>query len=95
MCQLLEDEIALLDEGSVSAHTCRFRRRNDSPAGVNGATRANQVKLQGFDLELSDDQTQWKHLMYYDTTTATKRDMGDLYDANVSTVEAVSLHSQH
>ena len=89
VCELLEDEVALMDEGSIKAipvvSSVVGTGAATIPSGTGtavGATGANQVKLAGFDLELADDQTQWKHLMYYDTTTRTRNDMGNLYDDN-------------
>ena len=86
VCQLLEDEIALLDEGSVSAQPV-VSAGGDTVTGIN-ATRANQVKLQGFDLELigRPDAMEAPGVLRHDHCDD-KRDMGDLYDATVSTAE--------
>ena len=88
VCELLEDEVALMDDGSVKAIPVVSATGSDGAATIantTGATVGNQVKLAGFDLELADDQTQWKHLIYYDTTTPTRWDTGNLYDESTAT----------
>ena len=72
VCEMLEEEVALMDEGSASV----------IPVVNNGGveTEADQIKLTGFDLTLPIDRTRWATLMYYDSTTSAGSDMEDLYD---------------
>jgi hypothetical protein len=89
VCEMLEDEVALMDEGTASAIPV-VSIGGDSPAGQ-GATRTNQARLMGFDLSLPIDQTRWTSLSYYDTTTANKRDMDDVYDDEREAVDDAPL----
>ena len=82
VCELLEEEVALIDDGTVTAIPV-VSVGGASPAGQ-GADRENQAKLQGFDLMLPVDPTQWKHLRYNDDTTAARYDDLDLYDTSVA-----------
>ena len=82
VCELLEDEVALMDEGTATAIPV-VSVGGDTTTGVN-ATRSNQAKLMGFDLMLPISQTQWKHLIYNDDTTTTKRDTQNLYNTSLA-----------
>ncbi len=83
VCELLEDEVALIDEGTVMAIPVVSvgDPLPTTPAQTN-VNATNQAKLQGFDLKLPIDPTRWKHLRYNDDTTAARYDDLDLYDTS-------------
>jgi hypothetical protein len=85
---MLEDEIALMDDGTASAIPV-VSVGVDPETASNGGTIANQAKLAGFDLSLPVEQTRWKTLFYADTTTGARHDELDLYTDTLGTETAV------
>ena len=82
VCELLEDEVALMDDSGVAATPVVMFGTSPShlAASTERVNAEDQSRLAGFDLQLPIDQTRWMTLTYYDTTTRGQEDTADLYD---------------
>ena len=77
VCEMLEDEVALMDDGTASVIAVI---NNGDRADLEVRPTADEFKLNGFDLKLPIAQTRWTTLQYYNTRTTNKEDMQDAYD---------------